>query len=189
MSRLESDYYTHMGFDPEHTRAVLGFYVSFFDDVGTSAGPVLELAPGRGEFLSLLRDAGIAAAGVDVDEGMVEAARAAGLDVVAGDAIEYQHTAEPGSFTGVFCAHFVEHLHPDAVERLLAGVRRVLAPGGRFVAATPNPACYSVLSHDFWRDPALFGIPSSHGCLGMTGQDTLWFWLWASVGTPISVHP
>ena len=32
-------------------------------------------------------------------------------------------------------------------------VRRVLAPGGRFVAVTPNPACYAVLSHDFWRDP------------------------------------
>jgi hypothetical protein len=29
----------------------------------------------------------------------------------------------------------------------------VLAPGGRFVAVTPNPACYAVLSHDFWRDP------------------------------------
>ena len=40
-----------------------------------------------------------------------------------------------------------------AVELLLAGVKRVLAPGGRFVSTTPNPACYSVLSHDFWRDP------------------------------------
>ena len=29
----------------------------------------------------------------------------------------------------------------------------MLAPGGRFVAVTPNPACYAVLSHDFWRDP------------------------------------
>jgi SAM-dependent methyltransferase len=150
MSRLESDYYAHMGFDPEHTRAVLGFYLSFFED----AGPVLELAPGRGEFLALLRDAGVKAVGVDVDEGMVERCRADGLDVVVGDAIDYLHTtAEPDSFTGVFSAHFLEHLHPDAVERLLAGVERVLAPGGRFVSATPNPACYAVLSHDFWRDP------------------------------------
>ena len=149
MSRLESDYYSYMGFNPEHTRTVLSFYLSFFED----AGPVLELAPGRGEFLALLRDAGIDGAGVDVDEGMVEAARVDGLDVVAGDAVEYLHTAEPGSFTGVFSAHFLEHLQPDTVERLLAGVKRVLAPGGRFVSATPNPACYAVLSHDFWRDP------------------------------------
>src|SRR5829696_4851331 len=42
---------------------------------------------------------------------------------------------------------------PGQGTELLAGVRRVLAPGGRFVAVTPNPACYAVLSHDFWRDP------------------------------------
>jgi SAM-dependent methyltransferase len=150
MSRLESDYYSHMGFDPEHTREVLRFYVPFFED----QGPVLELAPGRGEFLGLLRDAGVQGKGVDVDAGMVEAARERGLDVIIGDAVEWLHTdAEPGSFTGVFSAHFMEHLHPDTVERMLAGVRRVLAPGGRFVSATPNPACYAVLSHDFWRDP------------------------------------
>jgi len=53
----------------------------------------------------------------------------------------------------VFCAHLVEHLTPSQVHELLQGVRRVLAPGGRFVAVTPNPACYAVLSHDFWRDP------------------------------------
>ena len=45
---------------------------------------MLELAPGRGEFLGLLRDAGIKGKGVDVDEGMVEAARVAlGEDVFA----------------------------------------------------------------------------------------------------------
>ena len=44
------------------------------------------------------------------------------------------------------------------------------------------------IHENFWRDPALFGIPSSHGCLGMAAQDALWFWLWASAGTPLSVH-
>ena len=150
MSRLESDYYAHMGFDSEHTRKVLGFYVPFFE----GSGPVLELAPGRGEFLGLLREAGIAGRGVDMDEGMVEVARAGGHDVDLGDAVEYLHgDAEESAYAGVFCSHFVEHLTPDQLERLLAGVRRVLAPGGRFVASTPNPACYAVLTHDFWRDP------------------------------------
>jgi SAM-dependent methyltransferase len=150
MSRLESDYYTHMGFDREHKRRVLGFYVPFFE----RSGPVLELGPGHGEFLGLLREAGIEAIGVDSDEGMVEAARGEGHKVELGDAVEYLHTgARAGSFAGVFCAHFVEHLPTGGVERLLAGVRRVLVPGGRFVAATPNPACYAVLSGDFWRDP------------------------------------
>jgi SAM-dependent methyltransferase len=150
VTRLESDYYSYMGFDPEHTRTVLRHYVPLFAD----KGPVLELGCGRGEFLSLLAEAGVEAQGVDSDEGMVDKARAEGLDVICGDAIAFLHgEAAPGPYRGVFCAHFLEHLTPDQVRELLAGVRRVLAPGGRFVAATPNPACYSVLSHDFWRDP------------------------------------
>jgi hypothetical protein len=44
------------------------------------------------------------------------------------------------------------------------------------------------IHENFWRDPALFGVPSSHGCLGMAAQEALWFWLWASTGTPVSVH-
>jgi hypothetical protein len=44
------------------------------------------------------------------------------------------------------------------------------------------------IHENFWRNPELFGIPSSHGCLGMASQDALWFWLWAATGTPISIH-
>jgi SAM-dependent methyltransferase len=161
-SRLESQYYAHMGFDPEHKRDVLRFYVPMFEESGDGAeesrggkhGPVLELGCGRGEFLALLREAGIEGRGVDLDAGMVEMARADGIDVVHADAIEYLHAdPAPGPYQGVFCAHFLEHLVPDQVASLLDGVRRVLAPGGRFVAVTPNPACYAVLTHDFWWDP------------------------------------
>ena len=176
-SRLESEYYAHMGFDADHKRDVLRFYVPMFEGPGDGAeeleggkheegpgdaeeleggkhGPVLEVGCGRGEFLGLLRDAGIAGRGVDLDAGMVEIARADGFDVVHADAVEYLHAdPAPGPFQGVFCAHFIEHLEPEQVVRLLQGVRRVLAPGGRFVAVTPNPACYAVLTHDFWWDP------------------------------------
>jgi SAM-dependent methyltransferase len=150
VTRLESEYYSYMDFDPEHTREVLRHYVPMFED----RSPVLELGCGRGEFLGLLDAAGVKAQGVDADEGMAEAARRIGRDVVCADAIAFlQGDPAPGPFEGVFCAHLIEHLTPDQVGELLAGVRRVLAPGGRFVAVTPNPACYAVLSHDFWRDP------------------------------------
>jgi SAM-dependent methyltransferase len=150
VTRVESDYYSYMEFDPDHTREVLAHYVPLFKE----KAPVLELGCGRGEFLGLLAAAGVEAKGVDSDEGMVEKARAEGLDVVCADAVAFLHgDPPPGPYQGVFCAHFVEHLTPSQVHELLEGVRRVLAPGGRFVAVTPNPACYAVLSHDFWRDP------------------------------------
>ena len=150
MDRIESEYYSHMKFDPEHTREVQRFYLPMLD----GHGPVLELGSGRGEFLGLLEEAGIEAHGVDSDEGMAEKAKADGLSVTCADANAFLDAdPAPGPYGAVCCFHLVEHLTPDEVLRLLTGVRRVLRPGGRFLAVTPNPACYAVLTHDFWRDP------------------------------------
>jgi SAM-dependent methyltransferase len=148
MSRLESDYYAFMGWDSDNARKALSHYVQFFP-----AGPVLELACGRGEFLDLLRDAGIPARGVDLDEGMVERATSRGHEVALGDAVSYLEQVEPGSLGGVFCAHFLEHLQPEDVIRVYAGAARALRPGGSFVAVVPSAASLSVLGHDYWRDP------------------------------------
>ncbi|MCA1713194.1 MAG: class I SAM-dependent methyltransferase [Actinobacteria bacterium] len=148
MSRVESDYYAYMGYDRDNTLSGLRHYLPWL-----AQGPVLELAPGRGEMLSLLRDAGVQAYGVDLDEGMVEQAAAEGLDVRLGDALEGLRAAGDGTLGGVFSAHFVEHLQPDVVAEVVRESARALAPGGHFVAATPNAACWSVMGHDFWRDP------------------------------------
>jgi hypothetical protein len=148
MTRLESDYYAFMGFDSAHTRAGQSHYVQFFP-----TGPVLELGSGRGEFLDLLREAGVPARGVDSDDGMVAAATAAGHDVTLGDAIDHLAAEPPGALGGVFCAHFLEHLTPDEVTRVYAGVARALRPGGTFVAAVPHAGSLAVLGHDFWLDP------------------------------------
>jgi SAM-dependent methyltransferase len=148
MSRVESDYYAFMGYDPEHTRSGLRHYLPWFPE-----GPVLELACGRGEFLGLLRDAGVAAAGIDADEGMVRDARAAGHDVELADALSGLRERPDASVQGVFSAHFAEHLSPEDLQAVVTESARVLAPGGHFVAATPNAGCLSVLGHDFWVDP------------------------------------
>jgi hypothetical protein len=39
------------------------------------------------------------------------------------------------------------------LEHVIVESARALAPGGIFIAATPNAACQSVMGHDFWRDP------------------------------------
>ncbi len=147
--RTESDYYRFMEYDPAHVRKVLSFYIPLLTD----HSPVLELGCGRGEFLGLLADAGVNAQGVDNDEGMIEQAREAGCNVALGDAIEYLASVKSESFSGVFCSHFIEHLPTSRIPELMENVSRVLAPGGRFIGIVPNPACYSVLTHDFWRDP------------------------------------
>jgi lipoprotein-anchoring transpeptidase ErfK/SrfK len=41
---------------------------------------------------------------------------------------------------------------------------------------------------NYWRPVGLFGLPSSHGCLGMPEPHARWFWTWAGVGTPLVVH-
>jgi SAM-dependent methyltransferase len=148
VSSVESDYYAFMGYDPEHTRSGLRHYLPWFP-----SGPVLELACGRGEFLDLLREAGVAASGVDLDDGMVRDARAAGHDIELADALTALRARPDASVQGVFSAHFVEHLDPPALQEVLRESARVLAPGGHLVAATPNAGCLSVLGHDFWVDP------------------------------------
>ena len=148
MTRLESDYYAFMAYDSDRTRAALSHYLSFFP-----AGPVLELACGRGEFLDLLRDSGLPATGVDLDEGMVERAVARGHEVVLGEAIGYLEEVEPATLGGVFCAHFLEHLQPEDVARVYAAAARALRPGCAFVAVVPSAGSLSVLGYDFWRDP------------------------------------
>jgi SAM-dependent methyltransferase len=145
---VESDYYAFMGFDVENARRALRFYTQFFP-----SGPVLELACGPGVFLSLLAEDGVAASGVDIDDGMVAQARDAGHDVVLDDAVSYLRSLPDRSLRGLFCAHFLEHLAAPAVQEVYTEARRVLESGGTFVAAVPNAACLSVLGYDFWRDP------------------------------------
>jgi lipoprotein-anchoring transpeptidase ErfK/SrfK len=46
----------------------------------------------------------------------------------------------------------------------------------------------SAIHENYWRRPATFGMPGSHGCIGMTTADAAWFWSFATVGTPIVIH-
>jgi SAM-dependent methyltransferase len=110
-------------------------YVDDFRD----AAPVLDVGCGRGEFLSLLREAEVEARGVDGDADMVAYARGEGLDVTQADAIAYLEAADDGSLGGIFAAQLVEHLPPGMLVRLLELAAVKLRPGGLLVAETINP--------------------------------------------------
>ena len=60
-------------------------------------GPrVLDVGCGRAEWLTLLRDEGIAARGIDANVDFATAGRTAGLDVVHGDGVAYLAAREEG---------------------------------------------------------------------------------------------
>ena len=46
----------------------------------------------------------------------------------------------------------------------------------------------SAIHENYWRNPATFGMPGSHGCIGMASADAAWFWDFAQIGTPLVIH-
>jgi O-antigen chain-terminating methyltransferase len=117
------------------------------------SAPVLDLGCGRGELLLLLREAGVAARGVDSDPALVQAARRRGLVVSEGDALAALRGLPEGSVGAVTAIHLLEHLAADALLQLLGEVRRVLRPGGILLAECPNPHTLRVGGSEFWIDP------------------------------------
>jgi SAM-dependent methyltransferase len=113
------------------------------------AAPVVDVGCGRGEFLSLLAEAGIEARGVDADADMVAYARGEGLEVEQDDALAYLERLPDGSLGGIFAAQLLEHLPPPNLLRLLELAAAKLRRGGLFVAETINPLSPLALRHYF----------------------------------------
>ena len=102
--------------------------------------PVVDLGCGRGEFLALLRDAGVDARGVESNANAAASCRAAGLRVDDGDLLAYLRAQPAGSLGGVFAAQVAEHLPPAVLQSMLAEAHRALRPGGVLVLETVNPS-------------------------------------------------
>ena len=103
---------------------------------------VLDIGCGRGEFLELMRDEGIGARGVDLDETMVEFCRSRGLAVELNDAVSYLEQLEDESLDGVFIDQVVEHLEPAYLVGLLELCYRKMKFGYHIVAETVNPLSF-----------------------------------------------
>lgn len=114
---------------------------------------LLDLGCGRGEWLALLREEGIAARGVDLNAANVQACSEAGLDVSYHDALTALRSSPDQSLGMISAFHLVEHLEPDQLRLLLHEAYRALAPGGRLLLETPNPQNLIVGSCNFYLDP------------------------------------
>jgi 2-polyprenyl-3-methyl-5-hydroxy-6-metoxy-1,4-benzoquinol methylase len=133
----------------EYVRGKQRFYVPFFQ--GRTA--VVDLGCGRGEFLELMRDAGITARGIDASEECVALCRSKGLDAERADAFEHLAGIGGPLLDGIFCAQVVEHLPPARVPELIRLAAASMARGAVLVIETPNPECLAALSKHFYLDP------------------------------------
>jgi 2-polyprenyl-3-methyl-5-hydroxy-6-metoxy-1,4-benzoquinol methylase len=98
-------------------------------------GHMLDVGPGSGETMKELRRLGWKVEGVDFDAEAVRVARRSyDLDVKLGTLEEQSYPSN--HFDAVIVSHVIEHLHD--VLAFLAECQRILRPGGRLVAITPN---------------------------------------------------
>jgi len=148
------DAYQYVGFEDRFRgseaaiRARLADYVPYF----TGQSNVLDVGCGRGEFLDLLREAGVSAKGLDLNPEMIEVCRTRGLDAANADARSYLRGLPDESLGGLIAVQVVEHLEPAYLTQMLGLAFDKVRPGGKVVLETINPACWVAFFESFIRD-------------------------------------
>ncbi|MPZ17104.1 MAG: methyltransferase domain-containing protein [Luteitalea sp.] len=154
LAARDQDAYKYVAFEdafrgrPEDIRARLAEYLPTFE----GASDIVDLGCGRGEFLALLREHGIAARGLDINPEMVQICRERGLRVDEGDALTFLASLPDESLGGLLAAQVVEHLQPDYLVQMLATAQTKLRPGARIVLETVNVACWFAFFQSYIRD-------------------------------------
>lgn len=125
-------------------------YLKFFAD----KKKVIDLGCGRGEFLTLMKENGIPAIGVDIYKEYVEYGVEKGIKIVQGDAVEFLRRQETEGADGIFCAQLIEHLKTEQIISICNLAYEKLKPGGCICFETPNPCCLAIYTNSFYIDPS-----------------------------------
>lgn len=115
--------------------------------------PLLDIGCGRGEWLTLLTDSGIAARGVDTNVAFVEECRTQGLNVELGRVPDYLTHIDDQSLGAITLFQVAEHLDFATLTDLFEQCHRVLMPGGVLLLEFPNIRSLMVGATTFWIDP------------------------------------
>ncbi len=153
---VESDYESIDYFDFEnHFRGSIegikkaqAFYLPYFKN----SNKVIDIGCGRGEFLSLMKDNGINACGVDIYEPYVDYCNMKGFSAFCGDGSEF--LANQDDVDGIFVGQVVEHLKTHEIIRLCNTAYEKLPDGGIIVIETPNPTSLAIYTNAFYIDPS-----------------------------------
>ena len=113
----------------------------------------IDLGCGRGEWLEVLKEVGIDARGVDLDDGMLAGCSELGLSTEIGDAISLLKTLPDESHDVVSAFHVAEHIVFADLQVLVQEALRVLKPAGLLILETPNPENIVVGTAKFYLDP------------------------------------
>lgn len=149
----DQDYRAHQAAfrgSPEEITERMRAHVGRFEG---APGPVADLGCGRGEFLELLRDAGIDAIGVEINDADVSECLASGFDAVHADLFDWLEARDKETLGGIFVAQVIEHLPPPRWQDLVCLAASRLAPGGRLLIETINPESLFAMLRAYVIDP------------------------------------
>jgi len=113
---------------------------------------VLDLGCGRGEFIEALREKGIPAEGIDMNEQMVDICLDKGLNCRKGDILDTLIRQEDGSLGGIFSSQVIEHLPPDYLAKTIELSYTKLATSSHIVLETVNPLSLFALVQIYFLD-------------------------------------
>ena len=139
----------------ELIKSRLRAYLPFLTPLKEAYGDckALDVGCGRGEWLELLKELGIDAHGIDLDDDMLAACRALGLSVETGEAVSYIKSIPSESLAVVSGFHFAEHIPFTDLQIFVQEALRVLQPAGLLILETPNPENIVVGTSSFYLDP------------------------------------
>jgi hypothetical protein len=89
--------------------------------------------------------------------------------------------------TGVFT--ILRRVANETMNSDTIGIPR-FGPGGYYLTGVLFTQYFTgdgaSLHYNYWSSN--WGYPGSHGCLGLTYNDSAWLWSWAAIGTPVDIH-
>lgn len=128
-------------------------YLPYVRAVVSRDSPLLDIGCGRGEWLTLLKENGLDARGIDTNTTCVHDCLSKELNVSLRDLVEELEETPEASLGAVTLFQVMEHLPFPVLIDTFRLIRRALKPGGVLIAEVPNAKNLRVSAGTFWIDP------------------------------------
>ncbi|HVV46362.1 MAG TPA: class I SAM-dependent methyltransferase [Bryobacteraceae bacterium] len=127
--------------------------MEFYRPIFAGKENVLDIGCGRGEFLDVMREAGVPARGIDLSNECIQQCRDKGLQAEVADLFPFLAAQPDEEFDGILSSQVVEHLPPDRLPEMVRLCAAKLRRGGILALETPNPECLAIFATYFYLDP------------------------------------